>query len=91
MKQVEAWKCDYCSRVSRTKTGMMRHEAACKNNPEKRFCVTCIHGCIGVVGQEPFLYDRDFSVDVHAPFCDYHNKPIFEKPYDRNMYTSRNK
>ena len=42
MKRQEGYKCDFCSKMSSSKSAMMRHEAACRHNPENiSMCKDC--------------------------------------------------
>lgn len=42
MKKQEGYKCDFCSKMSTSKSGMMKHEAACRCNPENiSMCKDC--------------------------------------------------
>lgn len=42
MKKQEGYKCDFCSKMSTSKSAMMRHEAACRCNPENiSLCKDC--------------------------------------------------
>ena len=80
-KMVEAYKCDWCSRCFGRKCDVNRHEEACNNNPVRQHCKTCVNGLWTVISQTEDAFDRDYPVDLYGPFCGYHNKPIFEKPY----------
>lgn len=75
--EVKAYKCNWCHRCFGRKSSAVIHENACKNNPAKRQCITCVHGVINV-GKSEFSSWRFFT---GAPYCDVHNKPIHEKPY----------
>ena len=42
MKKQEGYKCDFCNKMSTSKSGMMKHEAACRHNPENiSLCKEC--------------------------------------------------
>jgi hypothetical protein len=63
MKTIEAYECDHCKRVLKTKHGMKQHEGQCYANPESCSCMTCGHFC----------YDVNFSPrcnDIESPFHD---------------------
>ena len=43
-KTIKIFECEYCNKISKTKAGMSRHEAACRCNPAKRgLCYYCEH------------------------------------------------
>jgi len=80
---VKAYKCGWCSRCFINPGNARSHEASCEKNPERRHCITCTHGVIGVIGTVPFpeRYAFDANIDIKGPVCDLHNKPISDKPY----------
>lgn len=42
MKRQEGYKCDFCSKMSSSKSAMMKHEATCRHNPENiSMCKDC--------------------------------------------------
>lgn len=43
MKQITAYRCDHCKRVTVTPRAMKAHEEQCLSNPAKRTCFTCEH------------------------------------------------
>jgi hypothetical protein len=89
MKKVEAWQCDFCNKTSVSKGGLTNHERACKNNPARRNCITCVHG----ISIDPVEIAKPLTVESYmpgwtdapyiyaGPWCDHHNMPISEKPY----------
>jgi hypothetical protein len=89
VKMVEAWQCDFCNKTSAFKAALANHERACKNNPERRHCITCIHGVEIPMAEvfkpltiQSYMPDFDNTPDVYAgPWCDFHKMPIREKPY----------
>jgi|LSQX01.1.fsa_nt_gb hypothetical protein len=82
--EVTAYKCDFCHRCFGRLNNARIHEAACKNNPERRQCITCIHGTRDAIQVEREHAGFDsISYTYHsAPYCAHHNNtPIHEKPY----------
>jgi len=41
MKEIKAFKCNYCSKKLFTKISMSNHENICLYNPEKKACFSC--------------------------------------------------
>lgn len=41
MKQIAAYHCDHCKRITVTPRAMKSHELQCIHNPEQRTCCTC--------------------------------------------------
>lgn len=42
MKRQEGYKCEFCNKMSLSKSAMMKHEAACRHNPENiSMCKDC--------------------------------------------------
>lgn len=72
-KEIKGYKCDYCHRCFGRKVNAIQHEQSCKNSPTSRHCRTCVHGVWAVIGGHEY--------EEWGAFCDYHNKPIHEKPY----------
>lgn len=81
--EIKAFKCDFCSRCFGRINNARTHEAACKNNPARRQCITCIHGTMDAIHVERAHASSCFSYTYHsAPYCAHHNNtPIHEKPY----------
>lgn len=80
MKEIKAYQCQFCKKISRTITGIKLHEKACKCNPEKNHCSNCVHGILK--HEEPDEYGwRQVS-----PYCDYHETFIFQKNKSDNAY-----
>ena len=44
--EIKAFKCDWCPRCFTRRNNAELHEAACKNNPKRRQCITCVHGTV---------------------------------------------
>ena len=77
MKELtKAYKCDYCSKVSLSKSAIKNHERACKHNPANRtYCYTCGHSTTmkkDYVVYEGHAMEREMTVK-EAPFCNYHD------------------
>lgn len=43
MKDIKAYKCEYCGKVLETYSGMYKHEKKCFWNYSTKSCVTCIY------------------------------------------------
>lgn len=71
--KVEAWKCDYCNKVTISAGSTAAHEAYCKKNPNNRYCQTCEKCYYEHVVEENWGHD--------VMWCKQYNKPIHEKPY----------
>lgn len=56
MKQILAYKCDWCDFVRRSPRNVKRHESRCHDNPDNRSCKTCRH----------------WSVDYQTVYNPYH-------------------
>ena len=41
MKEIIAYQCSYCNKVSLTKTGIINHEKRCRNNYDVVQCKSC--------------------------------------------------
>ena len=87
--EVSAFKCDHCHRCFGRINNARIHEDACKNNPARRQCITCIHGTVDTIrverkytGFDSISYTYNIYTYNSAPYCAYHdNTPIHEKPY----------
>ena len=82
--EVSAFKCDFCHRCFGRINNARIHEDACKNNPARRQCVTCIHGTVDAIHAESKHagFDSISYTYNSAPYCAHHNNtPIHEKPY----------
>lgn len=100
--EITAYKCAYCNRVSRTRSGIINHEWACKYNPGRRNCHTCkfcetdtIIIPPGEPGNEPDERERLFGITpkprtYHGLICKYFNSPVGYKPYYRECETDWN-
>ena len=74
MEEVRAYKCDFCSRCFVRKCNAAQHEPNCKNNPVMRTCKTCVHGSWRII-------EGIGEMERFGAYCDYHDTPVFEKPY----------
>lgn len=82
MKKVEAWKCDFCPKCYTNRRSTATHQRVCRNNPTRHNCVTCAHSRMEyVVKNYPSPNDYYQPAEIYEPWCDYHEKPIGEKPY----------
>ena len=80
MKRQEGYKCDFCSKMSSSKSAMMRHEAACRHNPEN---ISMCRNCKWLEKFEGQCYDSDGYTSKYTEFiCKatnrklYHNKVL---------------
>ena len=90
----KAWKCSYCSRCFVNKGVATNHESACKRNPERQHCATCIYG---IELREPRELKETLTIETYfcgigsniqrepqtycGPWCAYHEAPMTERPY----------
>ncbi len=74
MKEVKAYKCDFCSRCFGRKCNAIQHEPTCNNNPLKHHCKTCKYSRIKII-EQIYDYTRETA------YCDKYDKPICESPY----------
>lgn len=89
-KAVKAYKCDWCSRCFGRKQNADRHEKSCSNNPDRHHCKTCIHGVMGIVDEIEAPIGSYPGYDVYGAYCNYHDKPIRDKPYYIDCGTENN-
>jgi hypothetical protein len=68
VKEVKAYQCQFCKKISRTLQGIKLHEEACRFNPEKNHCANCIHG----------------KTKEGFPYCTCHEDFIFDDDDKRN-------
>lgn len=47
MKQITAYRCSHCKRVTVTQRAMKSHEQRCIRNPEVKTCATCWRDKVG--------------------------------------------
>lgn len=45
MEKINAFKCDFCSKILQTRSGMHKHENKCFQNPSTESCITCNFLC----------------------------------------------
>ena len=83
MKEIKAYQCGYCKKVSRTITGIKLHEKVCKANPEVNHCANCVHGIMEFQSEET---EWGASHKWPAPYCDYHKMFIFHENKSDNAY-----
>ena len=77
MKEVsKAYKCDYCNKVSLTKSAINNHERSCLHNPSNRtYCYECGYSTTmrkDYTAYEGHAMEREVTVK-EAPFCSYHD------------------
>lgn len=56
MKTINAFECDFCGKILKTKYWMKQHELKCFRNPETKSCITCKNLC-----QKPCLNGKPVS------------------------------
>ena len=90
MKPVQAYKCDYCNRCFTRPASAHNHEVCCKNNPERKMCVTCKNCLIKEDKSQPLIHIDYGKTQIYgdSPTCVVLNKPIYEKPYFDECDTS---
>ena len=96
MKRAQAYQCDFCTRCFARPSNATQHERSCQANPARRNCKTCVHGCIGTIDRkEPVTWDYDTRLCRDVPdysfygaYCDYHNVPIHEAPFNIECETA---
>lgn len=92
MKKIRAWQCGYCHKCYSRPQSTAIHERACRNNPARRNCKTCVSSYLRRVSTEtidgsqgvPWVRDMAWpTITIHndVPWCKVHNKAIHEKPY----------
>ena len=93
MKKQEGYKCDFCSKMSISKSGMMKHEAACSHNPEN---ISMCKDCQWLDKFEGRYYDSNGYPSKYTEFtCKatnkklYHNKVLRYNKELRNSIISR--
>ena len=79
MKEVRAFKCDFCHRCFMRQCDAKRHEDACNGNPKRRACKTCKHCRENSIVDGEDIYGN--VLEHKAFWCFYHDKPISDKPY----------
>lgn len=76
--KVLAWKCNYCNKVTISAGSTAAHEAHCKHNPKRKYCITCEKCYYKHVVEEP---DSPTPYAHDVMWCRQYDKPIYEKPY----------
>lgn len=64
MKEIKAYQCDFCKRISKTKGFMTEHEKECYLNPISRACETC-----GNLHQMSYVIDDVLQITRNMPYC----------------------
>lgn len=86
----KAWKCKFCSRCFVNKGVAINHEAACKKNPERRHCATCVHGIMlkdarklkESLTVESYIPGYEERAETYCgPWCAFHEQPMSKSPY----------
>ena len=66
-EKVDAWKCAFCSRCYMKKCTAVIHENACKKNPDRHHCATCVHGIMvdyHVVVESQYPEEHGYGVSL---------------------------
>lgn len=79
MKEVKAYKCDFCHRCFGRIVDATNHEKRCKGNPAMRSCITCVHGVSAIVRYDS--WEDGLEVAAYGPWCKHLNMDIGCKPY----------
>ena len=88
MKRQEGYKCDFCSKMSSSKSAMMRHEAACRHNPEN---ISMCKDCKWLEKFERQCYDSDGYPSKYTEFiCKATNKKLYHNKVLRFYKELRN-
>jgi len=69
MKEIKAFKCEFCSKLYQVKGTCKRHELYCKNNPVNKF--PCLGSCTHL--EVAYYTDTDF-VKCKTFYCHKHDK-----------------
>lgn len=69
--EIKAWKCRWCNKVSRTKSGIMLHEDRCRSNPDFKCCTNCVHAYNAAA---EYIDGTILFCDL---YCNYHGRSIF--------------
>lgn len=86
MEEVTAYKCDFCDKWLRSKSGMTRHEKGCLWNPEKRACASCGNNNEYIDEQDYADYEQDTGSMIvrqyssRSRWCDEFDFDIFAEP-----------
>jgi hypothetical protein len=79
MKEVKAYKCDYCRKVSLNK--LTYHERFCRNNPNnKHVCYDCKHL---EVSRESIITGFEEGYSIKTFNCKKYNKSMFTYKAER--------
>ena len=75
MKEQKGYKCDFCSKMSTTKSAMVKHEAACSRNPEN---ISMCKDCKWLDKFEGQCYDAYGNSSKYTEFtCKATNKKLY--------------
>ena len=79
MKEIAAWKCDYCKKYYLNKSSAKMHEEKCFYNPNNHACLTCGNFChySNTVYVPPQLGDWSYGehdYEQNCSFCQASNK-----------------
>lgn len=102
MKKVDAYKCDYCTKWLKSRSGMARHERKCLWNPEHKACASCGNNHEYENEQESSEYDevrqeQYVAVCSHkSRWCDHYEFDLFAEkgnlkkncPFWKKTFTS---
>lgn len=95
MKEVVAYKCEHCRKVSENKAYIKYHEKKCYYNPETKSCATCRYLIFGYkenpeTGHYNFFQNCSIGLDVKSKHlkteCCYHD--VRPEDYEEIEYIS---
>lgn len=88
MIEVKAFKCEFCSRASVNKGGMVIHERSCRNNPKNiSLCASCEH-----LTRIENIVDAHKETILHCDALDknmYHRRILYASDFKRDGILSK--
>lgn len=88
MEKITAYKCEFCSKILNTYSGMSKHEKKCFYNPATKSCIICKHlslrlfinGRIITPHEEELLrYEIDGTYHVETGYMEVDSNVLIEK------------
>jgi hypothetical protein len=68
MKEIKAYQCEWCNKITKSKSGINKHENKCYKNPSLKSCYNC-----------KYLTNSGYIVKIMT--CEIFNKNISEEPW----------
>lgn len=99
MKSITVFECDYCKKLYKSKSGILKHEKRCFNNPVTKSCISCqflgsAGKCNGKILTEyeeqilMFRVDGTYHVKNGCMECDYNElNDEYQYLYDTETVT----